>query len=287
MLIKHTIKTTDIKLTDIDPADTGRFKSKSEALEALDGNIAKLSELQEKLFAAQEDAVLIILQGMDTSGKDSLIKHALSGLNPQGCTVHSFKVPNSFELAHDYMWRYADTLPLRGMIKIFNRSYYEETTAVRVHPDFLKLRGLTETSDLWQRRYGEFNHFEDYLVHNRIKVIKVFLHISKDEQLLRLKSRLEMPEKHWKFDISDIREREHWHQYMTVYEETMSRTNTDYAPWHVIPANTRWYARLKFSQILVDELERLHLRYPEVSGEKKQAIDKAIEELSLRREKLS
>lgn len=276
----HKELTVSINFSRLDPNNTGDFKHKDHAKAELEANITELSLLQEMLYANQKQSILIILQGMDTSGKDSLIKHAFKGINPQGCSVHSFKRPTDFELAHDYMWRYTKFLPALGMISIFNRSYYEESTVVRIHPEFLALRSLEEKAELWQRRHREFNQLEHYLIHNNIIVIKIFLHISKDEQLKRLKRRLNNPEKHWKFDISDIREREHWDRYMAVYQESLSATNSDYAPWHIIPANKHWYAQLKFSELLVQNLRALKLQFPELKGEKKLQIEKARAELA-------
>lgn len=271
---------SSIDLSQIDPEHTGPYHLEAAAQEELNLNINKLKKLQQKLFASHQHAILIILQGMDTSGKDSLIKHAFNGINPQGCSVESFKPPEPHELAHGYMWRYINLLPIRGMITIFNRSYYEETTTVRVHPEFLKLRDLNESPNLWQNRYKEFNYFEHYLSNNNINIIKIFLHISKQEQLKRLKKRIETPDKHWKFDISDIREREHWDSYMKYFQETISHTHTKYAPWHVIPSNHKWHARLRFSQILVKYLEDLKLSFPKITGDKKAAIERARQELS-------
>lgn len=264
-MANNHLKTAPTKLSSVDPDDTDGFLSKEHAQEALAQNIEKLSNLQEKLYASQTHGVLVILQGMDTSGKDSLIKHAFSGINPQGCMVHSFKAPSVFELGHTYMWRYVHNLPMRGMIKIFNRSYYEEVTTVRVHPEYLQERGLKESADLWLRRYQEFNQFEEYLGANNISLIKVFLHISQDEQLKRLKNRLENPDKHWKFDISDLRERRLWDEYMKAYEETLLKTHSARAPWHILPANNKWYARLRFSELLVETLGALKLSYPDMS----------------------
>lgn len=261
----HQIQTTPIKLAHIDPNDTNGFLSKEHAQASLLQNVEKLAALQEKLYASQSHGVLIILQGLDTSGKDSLIKHAFSGINPQGCMVHSFKAPSAFELGHTYMWRYVHNLPMRGMIKIYNRSYYEEVTTVRVHPEYLEQRGLTESKQLWPRRFLEFNQFEEYLSCNNVLVIKVFLHISKDEQLKRLENRINNPDKHWKFDFSDIRERHYWDNYQRCYEEALCATNTAYAPWHILPSNNKWYARLKFSELLVSCFESLNLKYPKTS----------------------
>lgn len=268
-----------IKLSKLDPTNTDGYSSKEHAEEDLVANINKLSTLQEMLFASKKQSILVILQGMDTSGKDGLIKHAFSGINPQGCNVYSFKAPSPYELSHTYLWRYAHALPIRGMIEIFNRSYYEETTTVRVHPEYLTLRGLSQSSDLWQKRYKEFNHFEDYLANNHVTVIKIFLHLSKEEQLERLKTRLHNPDKHWKFDLSDIRERSFWDEYMAAYEETINATNSSLAPWHIIPADKKWYARLKFSTILVKKLDELHLSFPELNKDLKESIKIAQKEL--------
>jgi PPK2 family polyphosphate:nucleotide phosphotransferase len=263
------------RLGDIDPADTWKLKSKEQAQEWLEQGVARLSELQDKLYAQNQWAVLLIFQAMDAAGKDGTIKHVMSGVNPQGCEVFSFKAPSPEELNHDFLWRTTKCLPERGRIGIFNRSYYEETLVVRVHPELLdrqKLPPSLVTKDLWRERFEDINALERYLTRNGVIVRKFFLHLSKQEQQRRLLRRLEQPEKHWKFSLDDLRERQRWGDYMRAYEDMIRQTATDYAPWHVVPADHKWFTRLVVSEVVVHALESLQLNYPKVSPAKRKEL---------------
>jgi PPK2 family polyphosphate:nucleotide phosphotransferase len=263
------------RLADIKPADTWKLKSKEHAQEWLEKGVARLSELQEKLYAKNQWALLLIFQAMDAAGKDGTIKHVMSGVNPQGCEVTSFKVPSPEELDHDFMWRTTRRLPERGRIGIFNRSYYEEVLIVRVHPEALageKLPPSLVTKDIWQERFEDINSFERHLTRNGVIVRKFFLHLSKQEQRQRLLSRLEQPDKHWKFSLDDIRERQKWGSYMRAYEDMIRHTATDCAPWYVVPADHKWFTRLVVAEVIVDTLESLELSYPTVSRAKRKEL---------------
>jgi len=230
------------RLADISPADTWKLKSKDQAQEWLEKGIARLSELQDKLYAQDQWSLLLIFQAMDAAGKDGTIKHVMSGVNPQGCQVFSFKAPSAEELDHDFMWRTTRQLPERGRIGIFNRSYYEEVLVVRVHPELLvreKLPPALVTADIWRERFADINAFERYATRNGIIVRKFFLHVSKQEQRRRLLARLEQPEKQWKFSLDDVRERGMWRAYMRAYEDMIRHTATDCAPWYVVPTTRR------------------------------------------------
>jgi len=261
------------QLKDIEPDDTLDLDSddKPRAKEALALGIEALAELQGMLYAQDRWAVLLIFQAMDAAGKDGTIKHVMSGVNPQGCEVSSFKSPSAEDLDHDFLWRCMKCLPQRGRIGIFNRSYYEETLAVRVHPDFLERQKLPPelvTKDIWKERLGDIRKFEQYLTHNGVVVRKFFLHVSKKEQKRRFLDRLEKPEKHWKFSANDIKERGFWDEYMAAYEETIQRTATKDAPWYVVPADNKWFTRLVVAAAVVETLGSLDLEYPTVSEEK-------------------
>jgi PPK2 family polyphosphate:nucleotide phosphotransferase len=263
------------RLADIRPDDTWKLKSKEHAHEWLEKGVAHLSELQGKLYAQNQWALLLIFQAMDAAGKDGTIKHVMSGVNPQGCEVTSFKAPSAEELDHDFMWRTTRRLPERGRIGIFNRSHYEEVLIVRVHPELLtneKLPPSLVTKDVWQERFEDINAFERHLTRNGIIVRKFFLHLSKQEQRQRLLSRLEQPEKHWKFSLDDIRERQKWGSYMRVYEDMIRHTATDCAPWYVVPADHKWFTRLVVAEVIVDTLESLELSYPTVSRAKRKEL---------------
>ena len=260
-------------LKDIDPDDTLDLGSedKPRAKEALAMGTEALAELQGMLYAQDRWAVLLIFQAMDAAGKDGTIKHVMSGVNPQGCEVSSFKSPSAEDLDHDFLWRCMKCLPQRGRIGIFNRSYYEETLAVRVHPDFLERQKLPPeliTKDIWKERLGDIRKFEQYLTHNGVVIRKFFLHVSKKEQKRRFLERLENPEKHWKFSANDIKERGFWDEYMTAYEETIQRTATKDAPWYVVPADNKWFTRVVVAAAIVETLGSLDLEYPTVSEEK-------------------
>jgi len=255
------------RLTDIDPGDTGKLKSRESAQEQLGKGVQRLDELQELLYAQDRWAVLLIFQAMDAAGKDGAIEHVMSGVNPQGCQVFSFKVPSAEELDHDFLWRTARCLPERGRIGIFNRSYYEEVLVVRVHPEYLgaeKLPPSLVTKDIWKERFEDINTFEHYLTRNGVVIRKFFLHVSKKEQMERFLKRLDEPEKNWKFAIGDVREREHWDDYMKAYEDMIRNTATEHAPWYVVPADNKWFTRLVVADAVVDTLEGLDLHFPRV-----------------------
>ncbi len=259
------------RLRDIDPGDTGRFtaEEKPRAREALELGIAVLAEMQDRLYAQNQWSVLLIFQAMDAAGKDSAIKHVMTGVNPQGCDVTSFKVPSTEELDHDFLWRCAKRLPERGKIGIFNRSYYEETLVVRVHPELIedeRVPGIHAGDKLWKQRYEDIRHFERYLVHNGTVVRKFFLHVSREEQKRRFLARLADPEKNWKFSSADVRERGFWKEYMAAYEDAIRATATPDAPWYVAPADNKWFTRIVLSSAIIDALASIDLDYPKVTG---------------------
>ena len=262
-------KGKSFKITDIDPADTcGLDINKSEAKDMLANTVKRLSGLQERLHAARRWAVLVILQGMDASGKDGAIKHVMSGVNPQGCDVHSFAAPNRQELDHDFMWRTSKVVPSRGRIGIFNRSYYEETLVVRVQPELLAPQRLPEklvTDDIWDQRLADISNYESYLSRQGTLPIKFFLHMSKKEQLKRLLERIDDPDKRWKFDMSDVDARKRGSAYMDAYQAMIRGTATADAPWYVVPADNKWFTRLVVAATLVDRLEKLELKMPKLN----------------------
>ena len=267
-----------LRLKDHDPADTGKFESKEQGRARLAQGIARLRELQDRLYAQDRWAVLLIFQAMDAAGKDSTIKHVMSGVNPQGTQVFSFKAPSAEELDHDFMWRTSRSLPERGRIGIFNRSYYEEVLIVRVHPGILagqKLPAELVGDDIWKQRFEDINQFESYLARNGTLILKFFLHVSKEEQRKRFLARLDDPEKNWKFALGDVKEREHWDSYMQAYEEMIGATSTGHAPWHVIPADKKWFMRMAVADVIVEGLEGLKLEYPEVGEEKEKELKAA------------
>jgi PPK2 family polyphosphate:nucleotide phosphotransferase len=262
-------------LRSIDPADTWRLKSKDQAQEWLEQGVARLTQLQDRLYANSQWAVLLIFQAMDAAGKDSTIKHVMSGVNPQGCEVSSFKAPSAEELNHDFLWRPRRHMPERGRIGIFNRSYYEETLVVRVHPEFLarqKLPPSLVTPDIWEERFDDINAFERYLTRNGVLIRKFFLHVSKKEQRRRFLDRLEDPDKNWKFSDADMHERCRWDDYMAAYQEMLRHTATRCAPWYVVPADHKWFTRLVVEEVIVDALESLDLKYPEVDAAKRRQL---------------
>jgi PPK2 family polyphosphate:nucleotide phosphotransferase len=264
---------------DYDPAYKADW-TKPQGLEQLDRNIAELAEYQARLAAQDSTGVLVVLQALDAAGKDGTIRHVMSGVNPQGVVVHSFKVPSAEELSHDYMWRYAQRLPARGQIGIFNRSHYEEVLVVRVHPELLDRQKLPALrGDVWRRRYREINSWERYLADNGIKIVKLFLNLSKEEQRRRFLQRIDRPEKNWKFSAADVREREHWDEYQRAFSEMLSHTSTEWAPWYVIPADRKWFARVAVGAVLVDTLIRINPQYPEIGGEARDALEIARTEL--------
>lgn len=268
---------TKIKLKAFDPGYTGDF-TKSDAQEFLKVGIEQLSHYQDILYAQNTYALLVIFQAMDAAGKDSAIKHVMSGLNPQGCQVYSFKSPSNEELDHDYLWRSFKALPERGRIGIFNRSYYEEVLVVRVHPEILKAQQLppsTKDKQIWKRRFEEINHFEQYLVNNGVIVLKFFLNVSKAEQKKRFLERIDRPEKNWKFSVSDAKERSFWDDYMKAYEDVFTHTSTQCAPWHIIPADHKWFTRMAVSYFINEKLKSLNLQYPEVDEAHRQELLKS------------
>jgi PPK2 family polyphosphate:nucleotide phosphotransferase len=272
-----------INLTkDYDPGFTGKWVKKEEAEETLAEGIQILSEMQDKLWAQDQYALLIIFQALDAAGKDSTIKHVMSGVNPQGVDVHSFKVPSGEELDHDYLWRHFKALPARGRIGIFNRSYYEEVLAVRVHPEFIageKLPSYLKDKNIWSRRFEEINNFEKYLVDNGIIVVKFFLNVSKETQKERFLERALEPEKNWKFSAADMKERVFWDDYIAAYEDMFNHTSTEWAPWYIVPADHKWFTRLAVAGVLYNTMKKLNLAYPTVSEKQKQALIVAKEEL--------
>ena len=248
----------------------------------LDKNRQELARAQDLLAASSQYSILIVLQGMDTSGKDGTIRHVMSGVNPQGCSVHSFKVPGAEEHAHDFLWRYEKVLPERGMIGIFNRSYYEDVLVVHVHPDRMETLPAAigpGNAGFWEGRYRDINAFEKHLVRNGTVILKLFLHICKEEQKRRLLDRLSNAEKYWKFSFTDIAERQYWDQYQVAYEEMLTATSTDYAPWFIIPADHKWVARTVVAEVITSAIEGLHLCYPVFPDEKIRQLDEAKEAL--------
>ena len=273
------------RLKDVDSGDTLEFDSdeKPKAQEALAAGVEVLAELQEKLWAQDRWSVLIIFQAMDAAGKDGAIKHVMSGVNPQGCEVTSFKAPSAEELDHDFLWRCAKRLPERGRIGIFNRSYYEETLVVRVHQNFLagqKLPANLKTKNIWKRRFRDITNFERYLTHNGILVLKFFLHVSKEEQQKRFLARIDDASKNWKFSLNDVREREHWDDYMDAYEQTIRHTTSKYAPWYVVPADNKWFTRLVVAAAIVENMNALDLEYPKLDEEQLKALQEAKKSLA-------
>lgn len=261
----------EFRLKDIDPDDTGDFDKddKDRFKAALEEGILMLRDLQEKLYADDHWGVLLIFQAMDAAGKDGAIKHVFSGINPQGCQVFSFKSPSPEELDHDFLWRCTKNLPERGRFGIFNRSYYEEVLVVKVHPEYLANQRLpNDGNNLWKKRYQDIAQFEKYLSHNGILVLKFFLHVSKKEQKKRFLERLDKPEKNWKFSEADVKERQHWDEYMDAYEDMIRNTASEYAPWFVVPANNKWYTRTVVAGAVIDALNSLNLEFPQLDKKK-------------------
>ena len=270
------------RLARIDPAETLGYKSKEEATAALARGVERLAALQEKLYAHDRWAVLLVFQAMDAAGKDSTIKHVMSGVNPQGCEVFSFKSPSAAELDHDFLWRTTRCLPERGRIGIFNRSYYEEVLVVRVHPDLLEHEKLPEavvTKDIWKERFEDIACFERHLARNGTLVLKFFLHISKEEQKRRLLSRIDDPQKNWKFSLGDVTERQHWDAYQHAFESALTHTSTKWAPWYIIPADHKWFARVAVADLVVRTLKSLKPGYPELDEEQRKGLRIAREQL--------
>jgi PPK2 family polyphosphate:nucleotide phosphotransferase len=272
-------KGSGFKLAGYDPCDTcGLDIDKKEAKELLETGVKRLSKLQERLYAEGRWAILAVLQGLDTAGKDGVIKHVLSGVNPQGCEVHSFKAPSSLELAHDFLWRCTLALPARGRIGIFNRSYYEETVVVRVHPELLEKQNLPPklvTGDIWKQRFEDINNYELHLARNGTVPIKFYLNLSKDEQLKRLLARIDDPDKRWKFNLYDVEERKLWEKFLAAYEDTIRHTATEHAPWYVVPADQKWFSRLLVAAVLVERMEALDLQFPKFDPDSVDELEKA------------
>ena len=275
------------RLADYNPADDGNGDLKAGASELLEQSIERMSTLQEKLYAQDKWSVLLIFQALDAAGKDSVIKHVMSGLNPQSCEVHAFKVPSAEELDHDFLWRTMRALPRRGHIGILNRSHYEEVLVVRVHPEFLAKQQLPPslvTSNIWRERYEDINHTERYLSRQGVLIRKFFLHVSRDEQRKRFLERLDKPEKNWKFNVNDVREREYFRDYMAAYEAAIRATATPWAPWYVVPADRKWFTRLVVASAIIDALESLRPEFPTVDAAKKREL-RRMRELLLGEEK--
>ncbi len=276
-----------IRLKDYDPGWAGdparpKAERKRIAEELLTQDITALAEAQDRLYAANRWAILIVLQAMDAAGKDSTIKHVMSWVNPQGCEVTSFKQPSAEELDHNFLWRYARRTPERGRIGIFNRSYYEEVLVVRVHPELVRAEDVPDgriDDDFWADRFADINAFERHLTRNGTVILKFFLHLSRDEQRKRFLKRLRDPSKHWKFSAADLAERDFWDDYMKAYEDAINATSTKHAPWHIIPADHKWVSRAFVAQIVVRALESLDLHYPEVTDEQRAIIEEARKQL--------
>ena len=270
------------RLQHVNPGDTLKLRSKAEAERWLSTGIDRMRELQERMYAQDRWGLLVIFQAMDAAGKDSAIKHVLSGVNPQGCQVFSFKAPSTEELDHDFLWRTTRCLPERGRIGVFNRSYYEEVLVVRVHPELLDAQHLPEplvSKRIWDERFEDINAFERYVTRNGIAVLKIFLHVSREEQRKRFLARLDRPEKNWKFSLGDVEERGHWDDYMGAYEDMIRHTAHPHAPWYVVPADAKWFARVVVAAAIVDAMERLDLKFPTISARKRRELAAAREAL--------
>lgn len=272
-----------IRLKDFDPAFTGKFKSHAHAQSRLKQNIERLTKYQDLLYSDSTYSLLLVLQAMDAAGKDGTIKHVMSGVNPEGCDVHSFKQPSAEELAHDFLWRGYKVLPQRGHIGIFNRSYYEEVLVVRVHSELLaheRIPGIHSAGKkFWKERFEAINQMEQHLVRNGTIILKFFLHLSRQEQEKRFLERLDDPAKNWKFSEADLHERTYWDHYMRAYEDMINHTSTSDAPWYIVPADHKWFTHLTVSDIVVQTLKDLHLHYPKMSSEQRAQLSKARQEL--------
>jgi PPK2 family polyphosphate:nucleotide phosphotransferase len=269
---------THFRLKDFDPADTGRWRSKEQAAEALQKGIECTAGLQDKLYAQDRWSLLLIFQAMDAAGKDGIIKHVMTGINPQGCQVFSFKGPSDLELQHDFLWRTTRDLPERGHIGIFNRSYYEEVLVVRVHPKILENQKLPPSlvgKNIWEERFEDIRCFEKHMARSGTVIRKFFLHVSKKEQKKRFLERLDEPEKNWKFSAADIHERKYWDDYQNAYEDMICNTATGHAPWYIVPADNKWFTRIVVSAVVVDALESLDLAYPKVDDAKRKELEAA------------
>jgi PPK2 family polyphosphate:nucleotide phosphotransferase len=270
------------KLKDFDPSDTGGLDNKDVARAALEHGVSMLSDLQDKLYAQDRWSLLLIFQAIDAAGKDSAIKHVMSGVNPQGCQVTSFKTPTAHELDHDFLWRANLSLPERGRIGIFNRSYYEEVLVVRVHPEHLQKQKLPPqlvTKRIWEERFEDIRSYERYLSRSGTVIRKFFLHLSKAEQKDRFMKRLNEPEKNWKFAPADVQERQHWDEYMAAYQDAIRQTATEHAPWYIVPADHKWYTRLIVAAATIDALASLKLEYPRIDSRQRAEMEKARKQL--------
>ena len=274
---------SEVNLADFSPDFTGDYTDKKNAVKDLEANIERMRELQDVLYAQNAHALLIIFQAMDAAGKDSAIKHVMSGVNPQGVQVTSFKQPSAEELDHDYLWRAMKQLPERGRIGIFNRSYYEDVLVVRVHPEILHSNQLPDhmkfDSNIWQQRFEQIRNFEKYLAENSIHVLKFFLNVSKAEQKKRFLKRINTPEKNWKFSAGDVKERGFWDDYMKAYADAIENTSTENSPWYIVPADSKWFTRVAVSEIIIKKLESLDLKYPTVTEAHRENLMKAKEML--------
>lgn len=272
----------DFRLKDFDPADTRGLDLKEETDQLLQASVKQIETLQDMLYAQDQWALLLIFQAMDAAGKDGVIKHVMTGVNPQGVQVYSFKQPSTEELDHDFLWRTSKCLPERGRIGIFNRSYYEEVLVVRVHPEFLEKQHLPpelDTKKIWKSRYEDIRNLESYISRNGIVVRKFFLNVSREEQKRRFLARLEEPEKNWKFSDADVKERECWKDYMEAYEDAIRHTASEEAPWYVVPADHKWFMHLVVSSAIIETLESLDLSYPQVDGARRKALEQARRKL--------
>ena len=266
---------------DFDPAYHDGWR-KRESTGTLQRNVELLADYQDRLAAEAGRGLLVVLQGIDAAGKDGTVRHVMSGVNPQGVTVRSFKVPSADELGHDFLWRYACALPGRGQIGIFNRSHYEEVLVVRVHPELLENERLPDSSpadELWHRRYRDINDWERQLSENGFRIVKLFLNLSKEEQRIRFLKRIDLAEKNWKFSASDAHERRYWDDYQVAFSRMLSHTSTDWAPWYVIPADRKWFARIAVSAVIITTLMELDPEYPTISDEERQALERVRAEL--------
>lgn len=271
----------NISLKDYSPGYTGKYKEK-DAKKKLKKNIDKLDDLQYTFYAANTHSLLIVLQAMDAAGKDGAIRHVMSGINPQGCTIHNFKTPSKNELEHDFLWRHYIRLPERGQIGIFNRSHYENVLVTKVHPEYIlgeQIPGIESLEDIneqfWMDRYEQINNFEKTIHQNGTIILKFFLHLSKEEQKNRFLDRINEPDKNWKFSFGDIKEREHWDDYQKTFEQAISNTSTKYAPWYIIPADNKWFSRIAISDIIIHTLKSLDLKIPELEADERAKLDEA------------
>jgi PPK2 family polyphosphate:nucleotide phosphotransferase len=267
---------------DFDPAFKAGVKKKQQGAKLLQQNVAQLAEYQMRLAAQDTHGVLVVLQALDAAGKDGTIRHVMSGVNPQGVSVHSFKVPSSEEVSHDFLWRYQRRLPQRGEIGVFNRSHYEEVLVVRVHPENLDRQRMpreAKGTNVWRRRYREINDWERYLADNGFRIVKLFLNLSKEEQRIRFLRRLDLPDHNWKFSAADVRERTHWDEYQKAFSDMLSHTSTPWAPWHVIPADRKWFARIAAGAVILDALMEIDPRFPTVSADAREQLGDAKAEL--------